>query len=124
MKNLDVKDIKTFVGAKDYQLSKYFYTALGWKLNFETEQLSELELGGFRFYLQNYYEKTWCENSMLHIVVADVHAWHEKIHAILEKHSFGTARIEPPKKQDYGAMVSFVWDPSGVLLHFAQFIDE
>jgi len=114
MENLEVKDIKTFIGAKDYHKSKDFYTALGWKLNFETEQLSELELGGIRFYLQNYYEKTWCVNSMLHIVVEDVRAWYEKINAVLEKHPFGTARISPPKEQDYGALVSFVWDPSGV----------
>ena len=124
MENLGVKDVKTFIGAKNYQESKKFYIALGWSLNFETEQLSELELDGFRFYLQNYYEKTWCDNSMLHIIVEDVQAWYERIKFVLENNSFATAKVAPPKKQDYGALVSFVWDPSGVLLHFAQYIEE
>ena len=124
MENLEVKDVKTFVGSKNYQESKDFYTALGWKLNFESENLSEFELGGYRFYLQNYYEKSWCENSMLHIIVEDVQSWYENVKAILNKGSFGNARVSPPEKQGYGALVSFVWDPSGVLLHFAQLINE
>ena len=124
MENLEVKDVKTFVGAKNYQESKDFYIALGWKLNFESDNLSEFELGGFRFYLQNYYEKSWCDNSMLHIIVEDVQSWYENIKAILDKESFGDARVSPPEKQEYGALVSFVWDPSGVLLHFAQLINE
>ena len=124
MKNLKIKDFKTFVGSKNYQESKDFYIALGWTLNFESDQLSELELSGFRFYLQNYYDKTWCENSMLHIIVDDVQAWYETVKSVLEKNPFGGARVEPPRKQDYGALVSFVWDPSGVLLHFAQYIES
>ena len=28
-----------------------------------------------------------------------------------------------PQEQSYGALVTFVWDPSGVLLHFAEYRD-
>jgi len=28
--------------------------------------------------------------------------------------------VQAPKRQDYGALVTFVHDPAGVLLHFCQ----
>ena len=34
---------------------------------------------------------------------------------------FGDARVAPPQQQDWGAIVTYVWDPCGVLLHFTQF---
>jgi len=30
------------------------------------------------------------------------------------------ARVQPPKRQPYGAVVTFVHDPTGVLLHLCQ----
>ena len=58
---------------------------------------------------------------MLHIIVNNAQAWYEKVQSVLEQGEFGTAKVAPPKKQqDYGAIVTFVWDPTGVLLHLAQ----
>ena len=122
MEKLRISDIKTFIGSKDYAVSRDFYVALGWKLNFDGGDLAELELGNCRFYLQKYYQKQWCHNSMLHITVQDAQAWYEHVAAVLEKRTYGEARVQPPKMQDYGAMVTFAWDPAGVLLHFAQFV--
>jgi hypothetical protein len=28
--------------------------------------------------------------------------------------------VAPPKHEDYGARVTYVWDPAGVLLHLAE----
>ena len=120
MKGPAASDAKPFVGAEDFGVSRDFYVALGWKLNFDTGDLAELELGGCRFYLQNYYQADWCNNSMLHFTVDDAQAWYEHTRAVLDARSYGGARVRPPTHQDYGAMVTFVWDPSGVLLHFAQ----
>lgn len=113
-------DVKPFVGSKDFETSKDFYGALGWRVNWEVGGLAELELGGCRFYLQRYYQKEWCENTMLYVTVDDAEAWYEHVKAVLTEHSFGAARVKPPEEQDYGALVTFVWDPAGVLLHFAQ----
>ena len=118
--DLTASDIKPFIGARNFDESRDFYVALGWKLNWERGDLAELELGNCRFYLQRFYRKAWCENSMLHITVKDAAAWHRHVQAVLAKRPYGAARVRPPQKEDYGALVTYVWDPSGVLLHLAQ----
>lgn len=123
--NLNVSDVKTFVPAKNFQESFDFYTQLGWESKFRADDdgIAILELADCRFYLQNYYQKDWAENFMLHILVEDAQAWYEHARSIVELGGFEAARVQEPQKQEYGAIVTFVHDPSGVLLHFAQFID-
>ena len=124
MPDLSVSDVKPFIGSKDFAVSRDFYVALGWKLNFDGGGIAELELGNSRFYLQKYYQKDWCENTMLHIKVRDAREWYGHVKAILDTQKYGEARVRPPVEQDYGALVTFVWDPAGVLLHFAQFLEH
>jgi len=50
-----VTDLKTFVPAKDSELSKKFYTHLGFTINWSNEQIAELQIGSFRFLLQTFY---------------------------------------------------------------------
>lgn len=120
MTNLRASDIKAFVGSKNFEESRDFYQAIGFKLNFDAGDLAEFELGNCRFYLQKYYQRKWCENSMLHITVEDAEAWYRHVAAVLDKRKYGAARVREPSAQSYGALVTFVWDPVGVLLHFAQ----
>ena len=122
MTNLNVKDVKPFVPAKDFEESLRFYTGLGWKLNWRDEGLAELELGGHRFYLQNYYNRDWAENWMLFVAVEDADSWYARAKEVVE--AFEGTRVTPAKQEEYGARVTYVWDPSGVLIHFAQFIDS
>ncbi len=117
---LDGRDLKTFVGAKDFETSRNFYSALGFKLNFDAGDLAELELNGCKFYLQDYYRKTWCNNMMLHMTVSDATAWFEHVKAVLNRRKYGAARVKEPQEEDYGALVTHVWDPSGVLWHLAE----
>ena len=123
--NLKAHDVKTFVPSKNFQESLQFYEALGWTVKFraDDDQLAELELADCRFYLQNYYEKKWADNFMLHITVEDAQAWHDHATSVIEKGNWKYARLQGPKEQSYGALVTWVWDPCGVLLHFAQFHD-
>lgn len=44
MSKPQASDIKMFVPSKDFTLSRDFYVALGWKLNWEQNGLAELEL--------------------------------------------------------------------------------
>ncbi len=120
MENLNITDIKTFIGSKDFDESLSFYTSLGWAIKYHSNDLAELELGNNRFYLQNYFQREWCENSMLHITVEDATAWYNQVTKVLDNKSYGTARVQKPKKQDYGALVTFAWDPVGILLHFSE----
>ena len=104
----------------NFQESVKFYTALGWTCNWQDEGLAELELASCRFYLQNYYNKDWANNFMMHITVEDARAWWQHASSVIEKGEYKYARLREPKEEAYGALVTYVWDPSGVLLHFAQ----
>lgn len=97
-----------------------FYTALGWAKNWQDDGLAELELANNRFYLQNYYNKAWANNFMMHITVNDAKAWWQHASQVIKEGNWKYARLREPKEESYGAVVTYVWDPSGVLLHFAQ----
>jgi len=117
-------DLTTFVGAKDYETSKDFYTAMGFALNWDQGNLAELQLGGCKFFLQRYYQEDWCNNLMLHMTVNDARVWYEHVKQVLSLRPFGAARVAEPKLESYGSLVTYLWDPSGVLWHLAQPMDK
>ena len=60
---------------------------------------------------------------MLHLTVNDAQPWHQLVTDVLATRLFSAARTTAPKRENYGALVTHVWDPSGVLWHLAQPID-
>ena len=58
---------------------------------------------------------------MMHITVQDSKAWWQHASMVIGASNYKYARLKEPKEESYGALVTYVWDPSGVLLHFAQF---
>lgn len=124
MPNLAVTDLRPFIPAKDFPLSKCFYAALGWETTDVGPGLALVRLGDEQhFYIQDYYLKDVAENSMLHVTVADAGAWHAHVSEVLRGGGFPEARVQPASKQAYGATVTFVHDPTGVLLHLCQWSD-
>lgn len=123
MIDLQTRDIRSFIPAQDFELSKDFYVALGFELAYSDANLALLSSGGHSFYLQNYWIKDWADNSMLHLTVADARACHAQVAALLATGRFPGARVAPPKQEPYGALVTYVWDPTGVLLHLAEWTD-
>ncbi|MEM9545377.1 MAG: hypothetical protein AAGA77_05365 [Bacteroidota bacterium] len=121
MENLQIEDVKVFVPARNFQLSLDFYLRCGWKLNWNHENsLAELELAGSRILLQDFYVKEWAENFMIYVVVDDVQVCYSHISSLIEgNEKYRDCRINPPKKEPHG-IISYVWDPSGVLIHFAE----
>lgn len=117
------QDIKAFVPAKNFGESLRFYQALGWQLNWQNGGLAELELANVRFLLQDFYFKQLAENFMLYVNVDDATAWWKHVSNVLETGNYSTARVQSPKHETYGAQVTYVWDPSGVLIHFAEILD-
>ena len=120
MPNPTASDVRVFVPAKDFALSKAFYKALGWQLNWEDAELAEMEIADRRFLLQNYYKKEWADNFMIHVSIDDAQAWYELASSIIATGKYLGAKVNPPAPQAYGALVTHLWDPSGVLLHLAQ----
>ncbi len=118
---LAVRDVRPFVPAQDFPLSLSFYTALGWyTLWSDGGALALMSLGGSQMMLQNFYVKEWAENSMLVVEVSDATAWHAHAERVLTDGNFGNARLSDPQREDWGALVTYIWDPCGVLLHFTQ----
>lgn len=115
-----VSDVKVFVPTQDLTTSLAFYQALGWQCNWQSEGLAEIELAGVRLFLQAFYVKEWAENFMIYLTVEDAAAWHVHVQRVLATGAFPNARVNPPKPEPYGALVTYVWDPCGVLLHCAQ----
>ena len=120
--NLAAKDVKVFVPTMNFQESLDFYTALGWTMKWRADDgsMAELELANCRFYLQVYYNRDWANNFMIYIAVADARAWWEHASKVIANGNYKYARLNEPKEESYGALVTYVWDPAGVLLHFAQ----
>lgn len=119
--DLTASDVRVWIPARDFATSHAFYGALGWATAWtDGEGLAQLELAGHRFMLQDFYVKQWAHNSMISIDVADAAAWFDHAEQVIGRGSYGEARVAPPKREDFGATVTYVWDPSGVLLHFTE----
>ncbi|MDQ7027431.1 MAG: hypothetical protein Q9P44_17955 [Anaerolineae bacterium] len=124
--NLTATDIRVFVPVINFEQSLRFYTRLGWIVKWKDDEnnLAELEMADSRFFLQNYYVKDWANNFMFQVTVKDAAAWHTHVSTILAEENFDYARLNPPKKESYGAITTHVWDPSGVLIHFSQYLEK
>lgn len=121
MPSLKASDLRPFIPARDFALSKAFYSSLGWETRDVAYGLALVRLEDRQhFYIQDYYAKEVAENCMLHATVEDAQAWHKHVASVLRGGRFADARVQPPKFQPYGALVTFVHDPSGVLLHLCQ----
>jgi uncharacterized glyoxalase superfamily protein PhnB len=110
---------RPFLPAKDFELSKRFYEALGF------EKLLDADVAIFRmgqgvFLLQPYYQKDWAENFMLQLMVDDLDQWWAHIQSLDLPGRFGVAPPKAPAMQSWGLRIAYLFDPSGVLWHVAQ----
>lgn len=112
-----IKELVVYTPAEDFELSKKFYTALGFELTPAFGGTFDCRLSGAVFRLQNYFVKDWAENFMMKFDVEDVDAWHAHAVRVLSSGEFGAARCDTPGEAG-GTRVFHIWDPSGVLLIF------
>jgi uncharacterized glyoxalase superfamily protein PhnB len=120
MDSQKVLDLKAFVPARDYALSRRFYADLGFTEKWHNDQVAEFEAGGFRFLLQNYFAEGLAENFMMHLHVQDADAWWKRITDASLKERYKLHMARPPALQSWGLRVLFISDPSGVLWHIAD----
>ena len=66
--NLDAIEIKAFVPARDFELSKRFYADLGFSIPWSGDDLAYLHLGNCSFLLQKFYVKEHAGNFMIFTV--------------------------------------------------------
>jgi len=115
-----VTDIKAFVPAKDLDLSKAFYTDLGFTINWSNDEIAELQIGSFRFLLQKFFVAQHAGNFMMALSVEDADAWWEYIQQAQFSQKYPGIVCKPPAMQPWGLRILCLSDPSGVLWHITE----
>ena len=117
---LTIKELSVYTPAKDFELSKRFYAALGFTLTEGWGDTVDCRLGDAVFRLQDYYVKDWAENFMMKFDVDDIESWHAHAKKVIDEGDFGTARFSAIETVGSDTKIFHVWDPCGVLLIFVQ----
>ena len=112
--NLDVVEIKAFVPARDFAVSKAFYTALGFEVPWSSEDLAYIRHGSTSFLLQAFFVHEHASNFMMHLLVESADDWyaHVMASAVVQELS---VRIEAPQDRPWGIRDFTLIDPTGVL---------
>lgn len=122
MSNLHVTEIKAFVPAKDFAVSKQFYLDLGFTMASEGDGIAYFHFEHVSFLLQDYCAAGLAENFMMHMLVEDVDAWWNKIDqsGVVTTYAVKCWPIElqPWKMRDF-----CITDPSGVLWRIGQNVE-
>jgi catechol 2,3-dioxygenase-like lactoylglutathione lyase family enzyme len=119
MSNMATVEIKAFVPARDFGLSKRFYQDLGFTLAWSDDNLAYFRHGNSSFLLQNFFNEEAARNFMMHLLVEDLDAWwhHVQEHVLAEKYG---VKAEPPADRPWGMRDFVILDPTGVLWRIAQ----
>ncbi|MEM8524226.1 MAG: VOC family protein [Bacteroidota bacterium] len=119
--NYKTTSIRTFIGAKDFQLSKAFYNQLGFEEIPVGEKMSYFKVSEqMGFYLQDYYVKDWIENSMIFLEVDDLDACYQQLSNKELAERYTNVRFSKIKNEEWGREF-FMHDPAGILWHFGSF---
>lgn len=111
--------IRPFVPTRDFDLSKRFYEALGFKKVLDGE-VAIFNAGSGGIILQRHYQEDWAGNFMLQLMVDDLDAWWNHLASLNLAERFGVPQPKAPAMQPWGLRVAYVVDPAGVLWHVAQ----
>lgn len=122
MQNLKIAEIKAFVPAKDFELSKRFYKDIGFTMASEGGGVAYFHFDHVSFLLQDFCTENFAENFMMHILVEDVDAWWLHITNTNVAKKYGT-RIGLVESQPWGMRDFCITDPSGVLWRIGQNTD-
>lgn len=121
---MKVDDIRVFIPSKDYQVSQTFYQAMGFNMEFVTEDLSLFTNGDCSFFLTRLYNKEFATNLMFQLSVLDIDEAFATISAIqnnvLKKGFKLKTKYDPIKTEPWGKVI-YLWGPSGELWHVTQF---
>jgi catechol 2,3-dioxygenase-like lactoylglutathione lyase family enzyme len=119
MEELTVVEIKAFVPARDFALSKQFYEDLGFTIAWSSDDLAYLRHGNASFLLQNFYVPEHADNFMMHLLVENVDAWwrHVQSQRLNSKYKI---MLEPPSDKPWGLRDFVISDPTGVMWRIGQ----
>lgn len=110
---------RPFLPTKDFDVSKAFYEALGFKKLLDGD-VAIFAAGASQFILQRYWHQAWAENCMMQLMVDDLDAWWAHLAALDLPARFAVPAPREPARQPWGLRVAYVVDPAGVLWHIAE----
>ena len=120
--NLGITEIKAFVPAKDFEVSKRFYKDLGFTMASDGGGVAYFHLGHASFLLQDFCPESLADNDMMHLLVQDVDAWWRHIAdaGLVQKYGVKVTDIElqPWRMRDF-----CLFDPSGVVWRIGQNVE-
>ena len=119
MPTLQAIEIKAFVPAKDFALSKRFYQDIGFELKSDTDGIAYFAHGEVSFLLQDFYVEELAANFMMHLLVEDVDAWWERLREQRIDEAYGV-KLTAIEQQPWRMRDFVLFDPSGVLWRIAQ----
>jgi len=117
---INAKSIRTFIGSKDYTISRNFYLDLGFEEVIISNKMSYFRIGEFGFYLQDYYAREWINNSMVFLEVNNLENHLKNIKKLELLRKYEDVRLSEIKYNDWGNEF-FLHDPCGILWHFGEF---
>lgn len=110
---------RPFLPTKDFEASKAFYGALGFKKLLDGD-VAIFSAGQTAFILQRLYDEQWAKYTMMQLLVDDLDAWWHHIETLDLPARFGVKPPSPPTIMPWGLRIAYVVDPAGVLWHIAQ----
>ena len=117
--NLVSVEIKAFVPAVNFEVSKQFYLALGFEIPWSSEDLAYVRHGNTSFLLQAFNQPEFVKNFQMHLLVESVDDWYSQVMASGVVERFGV-RVDTPQDQPWAMRDFPLFDPSGVLWRVAQ----
>jgi catechol 2,3-dioxygenase-like lactoylglutathione lyase family enzyme len=117
MRDLSAIEIKAFVPAKDFELSKRFYQDLGFTVAWSSDGLAYIRHGNTSFLLQEF--RDGIDNFMMHLLVQDVDAWWSHVEDLGIVAKYGVM-VEPVSDKPWGLRDFAISDPSHVLWRIGQ----
>jgi uncharacterized glyoxalase superfamily protein PhnB len=119
MANMKTVEVKAYVPSNDFDLSKHFYSDLGFTIAWSSEDLAYVHAGNSSFLLQRFYRKEHADNFMMHLLVEDVEAWWQHVEAKQLARQYGV-RVGEPEDRPWGIRDFTIDDPTGVLWRIGQ----
>jgi hypothetical protein len=119
MSNMTIAEIKAFVPARDFALSKQFYRDLGFEIPWSGDDLAYVRHGDASFLLQNFYQPEHAGNFIMHMLVEDVQSWWEYVEGNGLAAKYGV-ELQPPRDQPWRIRDFIIVDPTGVLWRIGQ----
>ncbi len=116
-----INDFKPFIPSNDYDESKAFYECIGFSINWDAGEVCEIDTNqGYRFLLLPQSQNNSAHSLMLHFDVDSADDWHQHLEGSGFVERFPGTKLARPKLEPWSLLMTYAWDPAGVLLHFAE----